>query len=286
MGVMLKDLRSVRGSLGSLQSLEMRIESWSDRMTIDAFEFAPRLTRIKLTRSSIRQKFIFPWSQLISYHEELEQSRSTDLKIPSFGPLGAADDTSKVPRISHSAIRHLLAKSHSMIPFITLPSLEILTLDVETHTAPEATLDVRHLIRRSDCSLTELNLRGITPGKEVVELLRCTPKLTRLAFHYGYSQWKHNVNEDFINLFRVVDVRRENLPQKLQSLSITIGQHPGKIKSWWGAEQLPEFNFVTDTATLVVSSRTIEQLQGFKEEGMRISIRAKMADSGQQITYI
>lgn len=224
-----------------------------------------------------------------------------DLTIPSFDPFSLEDDTSKVPHVSHSAICHFIAKSHSIIPFLTLPSLETLTLDLRAHTAPEATLNVHHLICRLDCSLTELNLHGITPGKEVVELLRCTPKLTQLAFHYRYSQWKHNVNEDFINLFEVVDM----LLQKLQSFSITIGWQSGKINvscldseafigmiesQWWvhqKEEQLQAFKFIANTIVMPGPSLgTIKQLQAFKEKGMCISIQAKMADLGQEITYV
>lgn len=327
---MFEDLRSVRGALGSLQSLQIDMDSEGGLLgTIDAFEFAPRLNRVKLIGNLNGRKFILPWSQLITYHEELgvenlqhrvgrkmhvllkvirKCTALEDLALPLFSPLRDAHDTSKIPRVSHDSIRHLTANSGTMIPFLTLTSLRTLALDLGADTMPGGILDIRRLIRRSDCSLTVLDLGGTSPGKEISALLRCTPNLARLAFRYKYSQWKNTIDTDFIHLFEDANAFRGRLLPKLQSLTITIGngnENPSEVQAscldseafvgmiesrWWvhrKEEQLQVFKFIANVVVIPGPSLgTIERLQGFKEEGMHISIRAKMADSGQEITYV
>ncbi|KAK0458632.1 uncharacterized protein EV420DRAFT_1642971 [Desarmillaria tabescens] len=156
---MFEELQTVCGALGSLQSLEIDMTYKGGRKKIiDTFEFAPRLNCIKVIGNFNGREFILPWTQLTSYHEGkgkhwgnndsmpmmLSLLKTTqkctaleDLKVSSFNPLDHLHDTSKVPHVSNDNIHHLTAKSDLIIPFLTLPSLQILSLDFEVRITPD-----------------------------------------------------------------------------------------------------------------------------------------------------
>ncbi|PBK98039.1 hypothetical protein ARMGADRAFT_1161609 [Armillaria gallica] len=191
---MFAELQDIRGSLGSLESVEIEMQVvhlWMIETTvtkIDAFEFAPRLTHVKLVGGSDEENFVFPWHQLISFCEERSGSipdtdfpssllgilqkckRLQEFMIPTFEGIFNFN-ANNLPHVVHTSLNHLIVKNRTLLPCLTFPSLHALSLDHNGYTGPEAISDVCDLIGRSGCSLTDLCFDGFSPTL-VIELLK------------------------------------------------------------------------------------------------------------------
>ncbi|KAK0214450.1 cytochrome P450 [Armillaria fumosa] len=265
----LAELRDIRGALGSLQSLKIEMQEVHERTLekIDAFEFAPRLTHLKLLGGSDEVNFVFPWHQLISFCEEPSKifpsgefpssllgvlqkcERLQEFTIPTSESFPNFD-LNDLTYVVHISLTHLIVKNRSLLPCLTFPSLYALSLDQNDYTGPEAISDVCDLISRSSCSLTELCFDGFSP-EPVIELLEQYPNLRRLSFSYRPGEWRRHVDNEFMEL---AGSRTNGHPgflcspdsvPRLQSLSITIdndtalkvrcmnGDFVDRIKSRW-----------------------------------------------------
>ncbi|KAK0502027.1 hypothetical protein EDD18DRAFT_1138898 [Armillaria luteobubalina] len=243
---MFAELRDIRGALESLQSLKIEMQEVHERTleTIDAFEFAPRLTHVKLIGRLDDVNFVFPWHQLISFCEEPSEIFASE-EFPSFflGVLqkceclqeftiptfeGIPDfDPNDLTHVVHISLTHLIVKNRSLLPCLTFPSLHALSLDQNDYTGPEAISDVCDLIGRSGCSLTELCFDGFSP-KPVIQLLEQCPNLRQLSFSYRPGEWRRDVDNEFMELVgsRINGfsgfLGGPDVVPRLQSLSITI----------------------------------------------------------------
>ncbi|PBK63030.1 hypothetical protein ARMSODRAFT_963566 [Armillaria solidipes] len=257
---MFAELRDIRGSLGALQSLEIEMQEVHAWMVlprireIDAFEFAPRLTHLKLVGGSGEENFVFPWHQLISFCEERSKiipdrefpssllgvlqkcKRLQEFTIPTFEGIPNFD-ANNLPHVVHTSLNHLIVKNRSLLPCLTFPSLHALSLDQNDYTGLEAISGACDLIGRSGCSLTELCFDGFSP-KPVVELLEQCPNLRQLSFSYRPGEWRNDVDNEFMEL---VGTRTSGSPgflgrpdaiPRLQSLSITIDNKNALTRVW------------------------------------------------------
>ncbi len=318
---MFAELQDIRGSLGSLQSVEIEMQvvhQWMIETTvtkIDAFEFAPRLTHVKLVGGSDEENFVFPWHQLISFCEERSGTipdtdfpssllgilqkckRLKEFMIPTFEGIFNFN-ANNLPHVVHISLNHLIVKSRSLLPCLTFPSLHALSLDQNGYTGPEAISDVCDLIGRSGCSLTDLCFDGFSPTL-VIELLEQCSNLRHLSFSYRPGEWRNDIDNEFMGLVgtrnRPGFLGRPDAIPRLQSLSITIDNKNAlkircmnsafveRIRSRWrrgnnsrSSGPLRSFELsATVDMTFPELRNGVEKLKRLKEEGMVISIAMK-----------
>lgn len=217
-------LSQVRGNLPLLESLSL-LHSIAPTSIIDAFEIAPKLRRLTLSRPYKIVQMRVPWHQLT--HCDMTTHNISDtlhvlstlapnlVQLKTFLYTPVLPEPGRCPIVTHSRLSSLEMMSYHktsnsyFLDHLTLPALRDLSVVWQTR-------EVVSLLSCSACNLTKLDMfMRVSDAHNMMELLQHTPELQELFLSFGTMvQW--------MTVLEVLKLSPEvRLAPKLRSLSLT-----------------------------------------------------------------
>ncbi|KAK0501829.1 hypothetical protein EDD18DRAFT_1328696 [Armillaria luteobubalina] len=228
-GNLLSDLCSVRGEVGKLE--EVYLCCWQETpplQNIDGFEIAPNLRTVHLRNMHPDAVIPFPIGNLVSF---LDHRRFAEHKRPSeyLNTVASAPDLSsfsyhhygRVPKsgstnsspVESKSLQALSASLGIFLSGLILPNLKSMTLSTgiisakilypRCYPCPRDALSALHgLITRSECSLTKLHLMDVKMDKNLLPIIKLSPKLESIVIEYRGRKWQDESEFTINSLFR------------------------------------------------------------------------------------
>ncbi|KAJ7438550.1 hypothetical protein B0H11DRAFT_588700 [Mycena galericulata] len=179
---LLNHLRSVKGQLPRLRTLEFTSSSGHVSVIGDTFSVAPRLREVILAGAEIPNASLpkIPFFQLTRYHGTCNYDDGHEIlasapNLVAYGMtlVGRWDRQKIYPPLILSHLRRIGTKGGSFFQYITASSLQEVWTSGQSGQWP-----LLDCIQRSSCHLVKLVLDDCTNPDHVVDILRASPTLT------------------------------------------------------------------------------------------------------------